>query len=219
MSQDQPPFRECPGNPTTRNTCEKIPNAFWFSSPSAVTAIDQNTKGQCICCVTDGTAYVDSSATSAKTVCKTCGSDVGCGGQNGFCKEQGNPNCQQDPKTLKWSIVCPSNVSCGQGCSGSCGGVEWFAFQMCSQDNNTGKYSCSFSLAQWKSWLVYGAALFVIIAVILIFTFYRRRETHAIVITKPTKPIVTGKATKPITAGKATKLIKQGKSSRVSFIS
>lgn len=157
--------RTCPGSITyTQTTCETIPNAVWIPQQGAS---DPTVQGECICCSLDGTAYVNSTATSSANACLSCGSNPACGSQGGYCGSNTNPNCTQNSTTGQWSIQCSAGTTCGNGCTGNCGIGEYFLFQTCQESNGT--YSCSFSFSQWKSWVVWGIILLIILGIILLF--------------------------------------------------
>ena len=152
----------CPSNTNDQANCNQTPNAVWAGTSS--------TMGTCNCCLTDGTTFVNTAqTTTGANPCQLCASTAMCGDQNGYCNGstgQAGVPCIQDGTTFTWSPNCGATTLCGGQCSGSCGIGEWFAFQTCNKD--TGNFACTFSWAQYKSWLVYGGILFLLILVFLI---------------------------------------------------
>ena len=174
-----PLSQTCPSSTTTPSGCASNPNSIWVPSNSSLLGTSQ---GQCVCCSTDGTSYVNKSATSTADACKSCGTNAKCGDGNGYCAEPGNPNCVQDPTTKKWFIRCPSN-----SCNGSCGVGEWIAFQSCIFTN--GCATCQFDIGQWKSWLFYGLVFLCIIIIAIIIGFAVRRRRRIVIENKTTSTL------------------------------
>lgn len=166
-----PPFAPtspCTGATGTQAGCLNSPNTTWIGTP---------TSGTCFCCRTDGTTYANVGATGVSSACIFCASNPACGSGNGFCKSS-SPSCVQDATTKKYS--CAAGATCGNGCSGSCGLGEWFAFQACNQSSD-GSPSCGGDIGQWKSWLTYGLIiLFVILFIIFIIYITRRGPTTTV---------------------------------------
>jgi len=175
---------DCPKGSSSKTVCQSNPNSKWFAGATGATG------GTCVCCNTDGRAYVDPNATSPATACKGCEVNAKCGSHNGYCAELNNPNCKQDPTTKKWSIKCPSGAPCGNGCSGSCGAGEWYAFQSCFKKNN-GDYGCDFTFGQWKSWIFYLAILvFLGLLIFLLVMLFRGKPEKKSELAEPLTEVV-----------------------------
>ena len=144
----------------TQATCAANPNSAWNS-----------TENVCVCCPTDGTQYINTTGTTP--VCTSCPSGTQCGSNGGYCNgTTGNSSviCTQNTATGQWAYTCPTGT-CGGLCGpGSCGIKEWLMFSQCSKNGTTGFYSCTFSITQWKSILVYVGLiiLLLILAFVLI---------------------------------------------------
>lgn len=157
----------CPNNPVTNLECNE-PNSIWIPDNPEVPVT-----GSCHCCPRDGTYYIDPN--DKINPCKPCGNTI-CGNHDGYCKgTTGSTNikCIQNPNTFKWTADCSQTSSCQGLCVGECGWGEWFLFQICQTNTNSGGFVCQFSWNQWKSWLTW----ILIIALILIIIIAVTRKT------------------------------------------
>jgi len=140
---------------TNQQDCNEQINSVWIPKDSK-----DLTKGTCVCCATDGSAYANTAATDPKDACLSCQS-LSCGGGNGFCKgDTGNKTatCVQDQSKKTFSTDCSTSTVCGGNCSGACGIGEWFLFQKCINENKT-EFKCQTSFTQYKSYVTYAVLL------------------------------------------------------------
>lgn len=131
--------------------------------------------GKCHCCATDGTAYWDS---TSKT-CKPCDGST-CGGNGGYCRGT-DADCGQDSSTKKWrQTKSPMQPTC------NCGWSEYLTFSKC-QDGK-----CSFSLSQWKTWLLYLTIFIGFILIVLLIVAVARPTVKVTLPVEGTSPVHPG---------------------------